>query len=293
VELTNSIGRQVLFTTVRIQTQLPDGSMTHGTGFIYNANRAGLSIPVLITNKHVVKDAESALVWFIAAEAGKPKLGESVSVSYTEFESQWTGHPNDDVDVTCMLLAQAIINADAAGKAVFYLPIGCEMVPSEDVVAELDVIEDVIFVGYPSALYDTVNLTPIVRRGMTATPIELDYCGLPMFLIDASVFRGSSGSPVFIIQRGGFMQAGQYRVGSTRALFVGIVASTHLQHDEGRIVVSASTPTVEFDQLLDLGLVFNWRAVEETVDILCAKYSVDRDQATLVVDPDRSQLSGD
>jgi hypothetical protein len=151
----------------------------------------------------------------------------------------WTGHPNDDADIACMPLAQALINANDPGRRIFYRPIGCELCPSDEIVAELDVIEDIEFVGYPNALYDSVNLTPIVRRGITATPIELDYCGLPMFLIDASVFPGSSGSPVFIVQRNGYTDGGQIMVGGLRAYFVGIVASTHIQQDAGRIVVSA------------------------------------------------------
>ena len=39
---------------------------------------------------------------------------------------------------------------------------------------------------------------PILRRGTTATPIALNFEGRPEFLIDAAVYPGSSGSPVFV-----------------------------------------------------------------------------------------------
>jgi hypothetical protein len=48
-------------------------------------------------------------------------------------------------------------------------------------------------------VYMILPISPrFFRRGMTATPPQLDYCGRPTFLIDASVFGGSSGSPVFL-----------------------------------------------------------------------------------------------
>jgi hypothetical protein len=123
-----------------------------------------------------------------------------------------------------------------------------------------------VFIGYPNALYDKTNFTPIARRGYTATPVALDYCGTPSFLVDASVFPGSSGSPVFIYQEG-YRQGNSYMLGATRLLFVGVVASVQVQHDVGQII-TGSLPKIAFNQILDLGLVFNWRAVIETVENL-------------------------
>ena len=70
-------------------------------------------------------------------------------------------------------------------------------------------------------MYDQVNLIPITRTGMTATPLQLDYDGRPSFLIDASVFPGSSGSPVFVYK------SGKLGAGITTQdvfVFVGVVA---------------------------------------------------------------------
>lgn len=84
-----------------------------------------------------------------------------------------------------------------------YLPwIGGDLIPNVKAIEEIDLIETVTFFGYPNGIWDTANFLPIARRGVTATPISIDFQGKKQFLIDASVFPGSSGSPVFIINTG-------------------------------------------------------------------------------------------
>src|SRR5437763_136516 len=50
--------------------------------------------------------------------------------------------------------------------------------------------------------------------GVTANPLQADYDGRPVFLIDASVFPGSSGSPVVICNQGGFATRQGFAVGN-------------------------------------------------------------------------------
>jgi hypothetical protein len=136
----------------------------------------------------------------------------------------------------------------------------------------LDAIEPVTFIGYPNALYDTFNMTPIARRGWTATPIALDYGGAPKFLIDASVFPGSSGSPVFIFDSGGFgAKEGAFVVGS-RLFLVGIVAAVHYYKTTGEILTATAQPQVHVDEMIDLGIVYKTRTIVETIDALLATH---------------------
>lgn len=76
------------------------------------------------------------------------------------------------------------------------------MIPNEEQIKQMDAIEPITFIGYPNGIWDSTNLLPVARRGTTASPIEVDFEGSPRFLIDASVFGGSSGSPVFILNQG-------------------------------------------------------------------------------------------
>jgi len=65
-------------------------------------------------------------------------------------------------------------------------------------------IEEIIMIGYPAGIWDKYNNMPIIRRGMTATHINQDYENRPEFMIDAACFPGSSGSPVFLYNIGGY-----------------------------------------------------------------------------------------
>lgn len=279
----NTIGKGLQFCTVRIHATLADGSTSKGTGFFYEAKLGGGDdlLPVLVTNKHVVAGAITGTIFFIASDsANVPRLGHQLTMDFPDvhntFESYWTGHPRDDVDITCMLVGPQIKMMQDAGKNPFLIAISAESCPTPELLDSFEVDEPIEFVGYPNALYDTVHLTPIWRRGSTATPIELDWRGLPAFLIDASVFPGSSGSPVFLIRRAGVIEDGIYKNTWVKALFLGILASTHLQPDSGTLVVGSQSPTLVFNQFLDLGVVFKWSAVDEAVESACVKNGVDR-----------------
>ncbi|MFR3321383.1 MAG: hypothetical protein ACLTSZ_09905 [Lachnospiraceae bacterium] len=79
-----------------------------------------------------------------------------------------------------------------------------EYAAKEEQIEYFAAIEDITFIGYPSGLYDSVNKLPIIRQGITATPIWNQFNGENVFLIDAGVFPGSSGSPVFIYNHGSY-----------------------------------------------------------------------------------------
>lgn len=134
--------------------------------------------------------------------------------------------------------------------------------PGDDIF--IDVIESVTFIGYPDGRYDPVHFTPIARRGVTATPLELPFGGTPSFLIDGSVFGGSSGSPVFLMNEGTY-RSGPTEIGiGNRLVLVGLIARTAIREDELPILVS-KRPFVSYIKELNLGIAHNWHAINETI----------------------------
>jgi hypothetical protein len=263
--LVRTVAQQLFFCTSLIQS-----STRSGTGFAWNVpSPDNRSIYVLVSNRHVVSEPGEGSFSLSAKDPdGGPKLGERVHFSHPDFSSLWVGHPNPEVDIAAMFLGPYLNASENDGKPVYFKTVSEEICPPEETVEnDLDAIEPVVFIGYPNALYDTKNLTPIARRGYTATPIALDYNDTPSFLIDASVFPGSSGSPVFIHQEHSYVSGGQLQTGG-RVFFAGIVGAVHVQADTGQIVTDSTLPHVELNQLLDLGIVYNWRAVRETIEAL-------------------------
>lgn len=135
---------------------------------------------------------------------------------------------------------------------------------------QLDAIESVTFIGYPNGIWDRKNLLPVARRGTTASPIGVDFEGTPRFLIDASVFGGSSGSPVFVLNQGMYSDKQGNSVVGTRVHFVGLVAAVFLRTQLNRIVSvpipTHVSPMAEQQEMLDLGIVFKARTVVETIE---------------------------
>ena len=153
------------------------------------------------------------------------------------------------------------------------------MIPNEEQNRKLDAIEPVTFVGYPNGVWDSKNLLPVARRGTTASPIEVDFEGTPCFLIDASVFGGSSGSPVFILNQGSFAtNEGGIVIGS-RFLFVGVIAAvffrTHLNQIIPVPIPTQVQPMAQQQEMIDLGIVFKARTVVETIEAFLKAYNVD------------------
>jgi len=156
---------------------------------------------------------------------------------------------------------------DAA--APYFLPIEHGMLPTAEQLSKLDMIEEILFVGYPAGYYDRKNLMPITRQGITASPIQLDYDGRPEFLVDGSVYFGSSGSPVFLLRQGIYVEEGRSVNGPNKFLFLGIISEALRVTFDGQIGFihpMATSEGVAAARLLNLGAVLKSHLVNEAVE---------------------------
>jgi hypothetical protein len=104
-----------------------------------------------------------------------------------------------------------------------------------------------------------------------ATTPKIDYGGHPQVLIDAAVFPGSSGSPVFVWNPVGLASTRPGRPFLGNALyFLGVLASGFLREQSGRIEVvpipTAMVPISITPQLINLGIVHKAHTVTETIE---------------------------
>lgn len=262
---------QLLFSTVLIQTKGQDPSdKGAGTAFIFAYSNEEGVIVSLVTNKHVINGARRGTFFFTKRAGDQPAIGERYDVEIDNFEDAWHGHSDPEVDIAVMPLSPLLDRIrNESGVEVFIRSLSHEMIPSQEQLEELDALEEVIFVGYPSAIYDTVNLMPVFRRGTTATPLQVDYDGRPIFLIDASVFPGSSGSPVVIYNLGGYSGKHGFTVG-TRLFLLGIILQVMFQEEEGTIdfaaIPTSIEPVVRTRQMIDIGVVYKARLIVEAVE---------------------------
>ena len=256
----STVSDQLFFITTRVTV-----GTSRGTALIMQVELPGGSVPMLISNKHVVMhpgDGEFALTR--KDSTGNPVIGDVHVVQVPDMQNHWVGHPDPEVDIAVASLGE-LIRGRVPGEELFYRALSLELFPSDEVAGDFDAIEPVVFVGYPQGLMDYVNQMPIARRGFTATPMTLPYNGMPAFLIDASVFPGSSGSPVFVHHEFAHRASGGWSLGQEQLFFVGLVAQVHIH--TSAVIATTGAPTGDLAPApMDLGIVFNWHAVRSAVE---------------------------
>ncbi len=265
----DSTAKRLLFSTVRVDTVLDDGSQGSGTAFVLRHHGPGGVADFVVTNRHLVDGVRDGALVFTQARRAVPLLGCRFELRIEQFPSAWFVHPDPDVDLAVVPLAPLRAAAASEGVELYVEAIDSRLIPDAPAWDGLDALEEVLFVGYPSGVWDQVNLMPILRRGSTATPAMLDFEGRRQFLIDAAVYPGSSGSPVFI-------ERGQSRLARRELWFAGVVSAVFFREEARRVVpapIPASLRAPELDtEMIDLGLVLKSDLVLELVQAYLARW---------------------
>lgn len=237
----NDISTQLLFATVPIHCETNQG-LCVGTGFFYSHKIDNKTqIPFLVTNHHVIRDAIHGYFEINLADGDQPS-NEVIKVNFDH--SFVSNRKLGNLDLAAMPIAPVLNVLEQNGKKPFYKTVENNLIPSDDTVNQLTALEDITFIGYPSGIFDDVNKMPLIRHGKTASPIWNDYQGNEEFIIDASVFPGSSGSPAFIFNQGSYSTGNGITIGS-RLMFVGVVTKTIMRDgkeylDLGRVIKSSA-----------------------------------------------------
>lgn len=247
-----SISHLVSKLTVRIEGKLAHG-LSVGTGFWFGFRLNDEHItPCLVTNKHVIEGAQSVDLILNVNSLSDPQLKfMDVNIDKANF----LPHPDKDIDL-CILPALNILNAIKHQG----IDVDIEFLLDDHFLGEKQItpIEDVFMTGYPNGLWDHINNRPITRKGITASsPLE-NWQGKPVFMIDMACYGGSSGSPVFILNEGSFMNEGNLVVGE-RLIFLGILYAGPTVTAQGSIEIveipTASTAAVRTELMMNLGIV--------------------------------------
>jgi hypothetical protein len=191
---------QLYYSTVMIESL---GDNTAGTAFFIARNFEGVGGRIyLVTNKHVVFGKQNCQIRFHKATSIKPEVrsGDFIyKFSENEWINGWKYHENPEVDLAVFNLTDIMASLFVQNQYIFYRCLSTDMIPTKEQAISISAMERIFFVGYPNAFRDQVNNLPIARSGYLATPLSIDFEGKETFLLDASIFEGSSGSPICII----------------------------------------------------------------------------------------------
>lgn len=195
----NMVNEIVLTVSIVVQEKggTPIGS---ASGFFY-ARGDNL---FLVTNRHVMQDKDAkddtghaqpiipdSLRLRLHTDVNDiRKNGEIDLPLYKDGKPLWKTHPKvSAADVALLKLDAAKLKKRfllRAWSTKDFFPKNMPLSPGEDV----------FIMGYPLSFHDTANNLPIFRNAMIASAYRVQFQGLPLFLADANLHRGMSGSPV-------------------------------------------------------------------------------------------------
>lgn len=266
-----SLSEQLTYSTIRIECFDSKGNISTGTGYFFNFKfnkETGEHIPTIVTNKHVIKNASIGKLIFCIAENGEPVNNKHHTINITDFENIWIPHDSPDVDLCILPIAQLLKETKKKNIDLFYIALTISNIPTKEDLEDLTALEEVIMIGYPNGIWDSYNNKPIIRKGITATHIALDYNNKKEFVIDMACFPGSSGSPVFLLNEGSYSskKKGNIVLGKGRFFILGTLYAgpQHLVTGEIRdIPISTKRMTfstipnnlgyvIKYDRLLEL-----------------------------------------
>lgn len=175
--------------TVTIIIQLKAGLVVgSATGFFY-ARGEDL---FLVTNRHVVEEgAPDALrLRLHLTPEDIAKNGEFDVPLSVGGKSVWKTHPKvRAADIAVIKLDKADVS-----KRFFVRAWSRERFLPDNY--PLDPGEDVFIMGFPLSFHDAAHNLPVFRNAMIASSYRVPFQGMPLFLTDANLHPGTSGSPV-------------------------------------------------------------------------------------------------
>ncbi|WEA51248.1 trypsin-like peptidase domain-containing protein [Serratia marcescens] len=251
-----SISQLISKSTVRIECDVVGGGVSVGTGFWFGFSSTedpDSGIPLLVTNKHVIANSTTIRIRFNVSSATNQHL-KFYDVTINN-PIEFIQHPDPNIDICALPIFNFLNELSKQGLIIDNFFFTDRMFLNQHHVTP---VEEVFMTGYPNGLWDTVNNRPITRKGITASSVLEDWQGRPEFMIDMACFGGSSGSPVYIMNEGGFGASDGWDIGN-RFIFLGVLYAGPTLDVNGSInivdVPTVATPVVSTTLMMNLGLV--------------------------------------
>lgn len=187
------MGLNEIVATVTIVIQVAGNSIIgSASGFFYKKDENLF----LVTNQHVMRDDKKGIVpdtlrLRLHTDPNDIRKNGEVDIPlYKNGKRLWKIHsklPHADVallkldanDIKQRFFVRALSNSA-------HLPSDLPLHPGEDV----------FIIGYPLSFHDTKHNLPIFRDAMLASTYGVHFQGAPLFLTDANLHPGTSGSPI-------------------------------------------------------------------------------------------------
>ena len=184
------------------------------TGFFF-VNEGRL---YFVTNRHVVRLEQNQLFpdrLAVRLHTNRQDHTQNANYSiqlYQNKTSTWREEPGVD------LVAIELPREDMSRYEI--VSMGTDWFPPDNLVIAPG--DEVMVIGYPLGFYDTLHNYPILRTGAVASAYPVPFQGQPLFLVDARLAPGTSGSPVITKPSSIQRTSTATMFGSTSVYFLGV-----------------------------------------------------------------------
>lgn len=187
------------FTTTKIEILKTGEVIGHATGFFFRDNE----VKYLATNRHVVIDEEDSHFpdyLRVTLHLDRDDLTRNTPVCialYSNSNPVWLQHPNYEQNQSDVVLIPLNTQTLPNRNWILFNSSTIVFIESELINKwEVNSFGDVVIVGYPLGFHDEIHNLPVYRKAKIASCYGVHFKGLPYFLVDANLHRGTSGSPV-------------------------------------------------------------------------------------------------
>ena len=252
-----------LNSVVAIGTKRGDAPETDwiGTGFIYGVAETGTGDnirPFLVTNRHVVAD-EDLIVIKVNRMDDRP--AEEFEVNLFEEPHLMTTHP-DGLDIAALPLPGEILSDHTLATHPITRGVSLSIAEAGEVgVSEGD---GIFAIGFPLGLvgYEDQHF-PIVKQGCIARIQDWLSGRSRQILVDANIFPGNSGGPIFL--RPATLAVAGTKANATSYL-IGIV-SEYIAYRDVAVSTQTDRARVIFEENSGIVVVVPSDVIMETVQI--------------------------
>jgi Trypsin-like peptidase domain len=215
-----------------------------GTGFYFSFNFDHDTIPVIVTIAHSIRECHTGTLRFKSYSDEKINYGDLLVIKIDQFESKWIKHKTEDLAILPLSPVREEV-FKYYQKTPYSVSFSESDIPNDTILNNLFAIEDVLMIGYPKGLSDDSNDLPIVRKGLTATPVYINYKNRDWFLLDIPIYAGSSGSPVCLFNMGTYADKEANLHFSGRLYLLGIAVESNNYTAIGHTTKKDSIPELE------------------------------------------------
>jgi hypothetical protein len=223
-------------TILSIEFTEKDGSKSSGTGtgIFYYEDRIGKAPRFwIISNRHVLypKDRfpdKLTLHLRVSPNPNIPPIWHNVVFNSAQVKSLLRTYEDPEIDVAILDITKAFkIAANTFKSSLLVRFIEKNMRADALENFNVEIGNQLLTIGYPFAVYDDYNLTPIVKSGTVGSSYGRRFKNRPLFLIDCILYPGSSGSlvlspPSKSLQLGSAISVSEYTHAPALGIYSGV-----------------------------------------------------------------------